>query len=73
MIGTKIREFRTSKKISLDKLGAMTGLTGAYIGRLERNEQDHLNPTIGTLQKIAVALEISVSDLISDSSEAINE
>ena len=65
-IGSKIRILRNSKNLSLDQLGAITGLTGSYIGRLERGEEKYLNPTLETLKKLATALNVTITELLSE-------
>ncbi|WP_339790863.1 helix-turn-helix transcriptional regulator [uncultured Imperialibacter sp.] len=60
-LGGKIREQRALKKYSQEELAFRSGIHRAYIGSIERGEE---NVTMLTLEKIARALEVKVSDLI---------
>jgi transcriptional regulator with XRE-family HTH domain len=53
-IGESIRILRTGKGLSQEQLALNAGVNTSYIGQIERGEK---NPTIKTLEKIAVALE----------------
>lgn len=63
-IGDRVRALREKSGLSLDDLARVTGLTGAYLGRLERNEDKYKNPTIETLKKIAGALSVTAGYLM---------
>jgi len=60
-VGKKIRNYRTKKGWSQEKLGFESGLHRAYIGQIERGEKK-----IGliNLEKISKALGISISKII---------
>ncbi|OMD89320.1 hypothetical protein BSK49_13125 [Paenibacillus odorifer] len=60
-IGESIRILRTGKGLSQEQLALNAGVNTSYIGQIERGEK---NPTIKTLEKIAVALEVSLLDLL---------
>ena len=73
-IGDKIRHYRHLLNISMDDLARTSGLTSAYIGRIERGEEKYNNPTIETLQALANALKVRVPDLlVSDPLDSSNE
>lgn len=57
-----IRVVRLRKKITLNELSQMTKLSPGYIADLEKGVKN--NPTVDTLEKLANALEISISELI---------
>lgn len=57
----KIKEIREKKKLSQAELAKMSGVSRATIIRLE-SEAD-VETTIGTLQSLAAALEVSVEAL----------
>ena len=57
MIGTKIRELRTKKKLTLTKLAESAGFTPSYISQIERNI---IQPSISSLRKISEALEVPI-------------
>jgi len=59
--GSKIRRFRISKDISMNRLAKMTGLNPIHIMRIETEQGN--NPMPSTLKKIAEALNISISDI----------
>ncbi len=60
-IGKAIVSIRKSKKISQNKIATLTNLNRGYIYRLEN---DHISPSINTLEIIAEAMNIKVSDII---------
>ncbi len=60
IIGQRIRNHRTQRKLSQEKLAEMSGCHPTYIGQLERGEK---NATLESIEKIAVALNIPLSQL----------
>lgn len=65
-IGLRIKEIRKSKSITIQKLSQFTNLSVGYLSNLERNQA---SPTLNNLQRICVALGVSVRDLLSPSLE----
>ncbi|QJW45106.1 helix-turn-helix transcriptional regulator [bacterium BFN5] len=61
VIGHNLMQLRKNRKLSLDKLAALTGVSKAMLGQIERGES---NPTVATLWKIAIGLHVSFSELI---------
>lgn len=61
-IGERIKEFRTNKKISQEKLAWSANITPAYLGQIERGLK---SPTVTILSRIASALNISLPELFS--------
>ena len=61
MIIFNIKKLRKEKEITLYRLEKLTGISRAYIYRLENNKTT--NPTISTLYKIAIALNTNIKDL----------
>lgn len=59
-IGQRIRNYRTQKGLSQDKLAELSGVHPTYIGQLERGEK---NATLESIERITSALKISLSDL----------
>ncbi len=59
-----IKKIRTSKKLSLRALARRANLTPAYISQLENGTKT--NPTRQTLEKLAKALGVAVSELLTD-------
>ncbi len=60
VLGQRIRSYRTSKGLSQEKLAEYSGCHPTYIGQIERGEK---NATIESIEKISVALNISLSRL----------
>lgn len=56
--GKRIRDIRMSKNISQEKLAELSGLHPTYIGQLERGEK---SPTLESIYKISVGLDISIN------------
>ena len=61
-LGKRIRKYRKRLKISQEELGFRAGLHRTYIGAIERAEQ---NVSIDNIHKIARALKVSPSELMS--------
>ncbi|MGI6053599.1 MAG: helix-turn-helix domain-containing protein [Clostridium sp.] len=60
-IGLRIKELRKRKSITIQKLSQFTNLSVGYLSNLERNQA---SPTLSNLQRICVALGVSVRDLL---------
>ncbi len=60
ILGQRIRNYRTSKGLSQEKLAELCGCHPTYIGQIERGEK---NATIESIEKISEALNISLSEL----------
>jgi transcriptional regulator with XRE-family HTH domain len=60
-IGRRVREEREKAGLSLAQLAAASGLTKAYLVRLENQAG---NPSIEVVAKIAEALDLTIADLI---------
>ena len=59
-IGQRIRNYRTKQGLSQEKLAELSGCHPTYIGQLEGGEK---NATLESIEKIAAALNISLSKL----------
>lgn len=59
--GNKLRALRKQTGMSQEELGFRTGLDRTYISGIERGER---NPTLKNVNKIAKALKVSLSDLV---------
>ena len=62
-IGKRIRRARLNKKISLDTMANETGLSKAFIKKIEGGEQ---RPSVGTLLQISRTLHIDSSLLLKE-------
>jgi transcriptional regulator with XRE-family HTH domain len=60
MLGDNIRKIRRSKKLSINALSKITGISLGYLSDLENNKAS--NPTMEKLQKIADALNVPVDE-----------
>lgn len=60
LIGQRIRNYRTQKNLSQEKLAEAAGCHHTYIGQVERGEK---NATLESIEKIASALNIPLSQL----------
>ncbi len=62
IIAGNLKKIRDERKLSLDKVAELTGVSKSMIGQIERGES---NPTITTAWKLATGLKISFSSLMS--------
>ncbi len=60
LLGQRIRNYRTEKGLSQEKLAELSGCHPTYIGQIERGEK---NATVESVGKIASALGVSLSRL----------
>ena len=58
LIGKKLKEIRSAKRLSLEEVTKLTGVSKAMLGQIERGIS---NPTVSTLWKIATGLKVSFS------------
>ncbi|MDR5612406.1 MAG: helix-turn-helix domain-containing protein [Arsenophonus sp.] len=68
-VGTRIRELRKKKGMTILQLATAINSDVGNISRLERNKQGYSE---NTLLKIASALGVQIADLFLDSNEASN-
>ena len=62
-LGAAIRRIRLSKDISQEKLALLAEVDRSYVGRVERGDN---NVAILTLSKLALALGISLEELMQE-------
>lgn len=62
-IGRKIAKLRHEKKLTQEDLAGMTEMDRSYISEIENG---YKNFSIGSLKKIADALEVKIRDLIDE-------
>ncbi len=67
LLGKKIREQRKQKKMSIEQLAEESGLHTTHVGDIERGDA---NVTITSLAKIALALEVEISEFFTFSGYA---
>jgi transcriptional regulator with XRE-family HTH domain len=59
-LGTRLRALRKQRGLSQERLGERSGLSGKFIGEVERAEK---SISIDSLYRVSVALEIPLRDL----------
>ncbi|WDL99197.1 helix-turn-helix domain-containing protein [Alicyclobacillus sp. ALC3] len=69
-LGERIRILRKQRGLSQEKLGEQAGLHTNYIGQMERGEK---NLTIGTLEKVASGLGVSLEEVFRYVDPAVGE
>ncbi|MCE1253954.1 MAG: XRE family transcriptional regulator, partial [Anaerolineae bacterium] len=62
LVAQNLKKIRDEKKLSLDKLAELTGVSKSMLGQIERGES---SPTISMVWKIANGLKISFTSLFS--------
>jgi transcriptional regulator with XRE-family HTH domain len=67
VVGGNLRRLRTRRGLSLERLSQLSGVSRAMLGQIELGQSA---PTINVLWKIARALEVTFSALISSRSQA---
>jgi XRE family transcriptional regulator, regulator of sulfur utilization len=61
-ISENLKRLREEKKLSLDNLAKISGVSKSMLGQIERGE---VNPTVSTVWKISNGLKISFTELMS--------
>jgi transcriptional regulator with XRE-family HTH domain len=69
-IAGNIKALRLSKKMSLDELSHLTGLTKGYLSKIERS---HKAPPLSTLNKIALTMDVDVTFFLKENSEEVRD
>ena len=69
-IGARIHELRTNRKLSQEQLALRSNITTTYLGLVERNLR---NPTLKVVEQICRAMDISLADFFSPSSQEPSE
>lgn len=67
VVGANLRRLRTRRGLSLERLSQLSGVSRAMLGQIELGQSA---PTINVLWKIARALEVTFSALISTRSQS---
>ncbi len=58
--GKQIAQYRKDKGITQDELAFKCGMHRTYIGAIERGEK---SPTLNTIYKLSIGLNIKISDI----------
>ncbi|HZS21804.1 MAG TPA: helix-turn-helix transcriptional regulator [Pseudonocardiaceae bacterium] len=61
VFGIVVRQLRKERGLSQERLAAAAGIDRAYMGGLERGQR---NPSLTTIDRIAVALDLSISEVL---------
>jgi transcriptional regulator with XRE-family HTH domain len=69
-IGVRVRGFRNERRLTQCVLASRMNVPRTYISKVEMGR---VVPTLGTLSRIAVALEVTVTDLLSNEAERRRE
>jgi transcriptional regulator with XRE-family HTH domain len=60
-MGRRLKKLREDRDMSRAELADRAGISREYVRKLEAGAQD---PTVGTLQKLAKALKVTLADLV---------
>jgi transcriptional regulator with XRE-family HTH domain len=69
-IAKNIKSLRLGKKMSLDELSQLTGLTKGYLSKIERS---HKAPPLSTLNKIALTMGVDVTSFMKEDAEEVKD
>jgi len=61
LVGRRLRELRKKRRLTQERLAEKASVDLKYLGSIERGSE---NPTIGTLEKLATALSVKVSQML---------
>jgi transcriptional regulator with XRE-family HTH domain len=61
LVAQNLKRIREEKKLSLDRLADLTGVSKSMLGQIERGES---SPTISTIWKISNGLKVSFTSLL---------
>src|SRR5437762_8111185 len=61
-VGARIKAERVRNGMSLSQVSELTGISKAYLVRLETNE--NANPSLEMLHRLAQAFDVTVADLL---------
>ena len=66
--GATVRQLRTERGLSQERLGQASGLHRNYVGGVERGE---LNPSLASILKLAAALEVDASAILALAEQSV--
>jgi len=69
-IARNIKALRHHKKMSLDALSHLTGLTKGYLSKIERSRKA---PPLSTLNKIALTMDVDVTYFLKENTEEVRD
>ena len=62
MVGSRIKEIRTKKRITQEQLSEKMEINPKYLSSIERGKE---NPTLNTLIKLSESLEVNLGEIFS--------
>lgn len=65
--GQRLKELRLARGLNQEDLAAQAGVDRTYISQAERGVR---NPTLGTMTKLAKALDVDVTELLTLQAES---
>lgn len=68
--GAHLRNLRIQKNLSQEKLAEAADISVSFLGGIERGQK---SPTLETIQKLAAALQLSITELMTFSSPTAND
>lgn len=71
MLGDNIKVFRKEKRLSLNKLAKLAGMSPSYLSDLENNKS--INPSMEKLNKLAEILEVKIEDFYKEDPNEIEQ
>ena len=60
-LGQRLRALRKQRRLSQERLGERSGLSGKFLGEVERGEK---SISLDSLYRVAVALKVPLRDLV---------
>ena len=61
LLGRRVKDLRTKRGLTQEKLAELAAIDVKYLGGIERGTE---NPTIGTLEKLSNALAVKVFQIV---------
>ena len=61
-VGSRIKQFRRAKRLSMRELAERVGVSESYISQLEKGS---VNPSLGSLKKLALHLDVNMVNFFS--------
>lgn len=68
--GERIKELRTARALSQERLALNAGITPVYLGQVERGQK---NATVNTIEQICRAMNVSLAEFFSTGEMKSNE
>ncbi len=69
-LGQRIRQYRCDARMSQEELAFKASISPSHLGQIERAVK---HPTVDTVEKIAAALDVSVTELFSDGKASLSQ